>query len=445
LARLQRLEFGAYWRFFLKQPPSFWLISLYLFFEYVRPQSIYPSLDVLPWAQWTILGCAAAAVAEGKLGKAFDAADHWLLLFAAVLIASCFTAYVPAEAFSELTIFLTWLLIYLLITRVVDSEAKFFFFYFLFLLFSLKMSQHATRSWFGHGLQFRSWGATGAPGWFRNSGEMAIQMTIFLPMSVYFALALRPHLAGLAKRWKYWVVMLVPASAGMSLLASSSRGGQLGGAAVGLWMLLRSRERVRALVLAGVVGVCAFALLPAEQRTRFTEMGEDDTSIGRITLWHNGIEIANDHPVLGVGYNNWLRYYGDHGYRSGSGSQLPHNIFVQAGAELGYTGLAAFLVLIGMTFRMNYLTRRRARRLPDGRTFQLMALGFDAGLIGFMASGFFVTVLYYPYFWINYAMTAALYKVIGRRARAVAAASPRPARAGRRVPRGRPIPGARPA
>jgi putative inorganic carbon (HCO3(-)) transporter len=412
-----RLEFGAFAKFFVSQPPSFWFVSLYLLFEYVRPQTIYRSLDVLPWAQWTILACAAAVVLEGKLFRPTDRSDAWLSLFAAILIASCFTAFVPAVSFAALELFLTWMLIFVLITRAVDDPPRFFFFYALFLLFSLKMSQHATRSWVGAGGQFRSWGATGAPGWFHNSGEMAIQMTIFLPLSIFFAQALKPHLKGLTKRWKYWAVMLLPATAVVALLASSSRGGQLGGVAVGVWILSKSKARVRALLAAGFVGMVVFMLLPQEQRARFTEMGSDDTSETRLTHWRNGIEITNDHPVLGVGYANWSTYYFANGYRTGRGSQLSHNIFVQAGTELGYTGLAAFVILIAMTFRMNSLTRRRARLLPDQRTWVCMAHGLDAALIGYLVSGFFVTVLYYPYFWINYAMTAALYKVVTRAAR----------------------------
>ena len=37
-----------------------------------------------------------------------------------------------------------------------------------------------------------------------------------------------------------------------------------------------------------------------------------------------------------------------------------------------------------------------------------MAHGLDGALVGFIVSGLFVTVLYYPYFWINFAMTVAL-------------------------------------
>jgi hypothetical protein len=38
-----------------------------------------------------------------------------------------------------------------------------------------------------------------------------------------------------------------------------------------------------------------------------------------------------------------------------------------------------------------------------------MAQGLDCSLVGYLVAGFFVTVLYYPFFWINLAMTVALH------------------------------------
>ena len=40
-----------------------------------------------------------------------------------------------------------------------------------------------------------------------------------------------------------------------------------------------------------------------------------------------------------------------------------------------------------------------------------MAHGLDAGLVGFLVAGFFVTVLYYPFFWIQMTMTVSLFSV----------------------------------
>lgn len=418
--RLQRLEIRAIWGFFVKQPASFWLISLYLFFEYVRPQAIYPALDVLPWAEWSIWGCALATLLEGKLFRRWATADLLLLAFTAIVLLSSVFAIYPGVSFGALSLYLSWVLIYVLITRTVDNEWRVFIFFGLFLLFSLKMSQHATRSWVAAGFRFRTWGATGAPGWFHNSGEMAIQMAIFLPLATYFLLALKPKLKGLTRKWKYWALVCVPASAIVALLASSSRGGQLGGAAVVLWMLLKSKYRLKGLVAAALVGGSVWLLLPPEQKTRFTEMGDDDTSQARLHYWRDGIEIAREHPVLGIGYENWLPYYSTNYEPYGAEAELPHNIFVEAGTELGYVGLAGFLALIGWTFWMNAQTRRLARRMPDGLYMYYMGHGLDAALIGYMVSGFFVTVLYYPYFWINFAMTATLYNAAREKAAALA-------------------------
>jgi hypothetical protein len=76
-------------------------------------------------------------------------------------------------------------------------------------------------------------------------------------------------------------------------------------------------------------------------------------------------------------------------------------------------GLFAFVALIVATFVTNSRTRKKARLVPgaSGRFLGHMAFGFDGALIGYLITGFFVTVLYYPFFWINLAMTVALQNV----------------------------------
>jgi len=122
--------------------------------------------------------------------------------------------------------------------------------------------------------------------------------------------------------------------------------------------------------------------------------------------------------MLGIGYANWADYYRKFVNPRG---QLPHNIFVQAASELGYTGLLAFLLLIAYTFVVNARTRKLARRLPQSDFLFGMANGLDGALVGYLVSGFFVTVLYYPFFWINLAMTVALHKATKHELRQVAA------------------------
>ena len=48
------LDIGTIWRTFWSQSIAFKLTCVYLLFEYVRPQSIWPVIDVLPYAQLII-------------------------------------------------------------------------------------------------------------------------------------------------------------------------------------------------------------------------------------------------------------------------------------------------------------------------------------------------------------------------------------------------------
>jgi putative inorganic carbon (HCO3(-)) transporter len=396
----------------------FWCLATYVMIEYVRPQQVWRSLDVLPWGKITLVFTLLAMLFAGVSGRRLQVLDKGLVFFTLVVLASSFTAFDPGAAQKDWTLFLNWILLYALASLIVTTPRRFFIFLVLFLLWSLKMSQHGTRTLVSRGFAFSDWGATGAPGWFHNSGEFAIQMCIFLPMSFHFMLALRDRIP----KWWFWGgLALLPGTAALSIVASSSRGGQLAAGVVFLYLIGQfPRRRVKAFAtIALLVPVLWFAL-PAEQKQRFYEMGEDDTSQSRITYWKHGLEMMMSHPVLGVGYNNWgpyyVRYYDPLG-------ELPHNIFVEAGAEMGFLGLGAFVFLIGGTFVVNYRTRRLAAAVPRwGGMLKSMALGLDAALVGFLASGFFVTVLYYPFFWMNLAFTAALLETT-RRARRQALAA----------------------
>ncbi len=413
---LYTLSPKAIWRFLKTQPASFWFINAYLLFEYVRPQSIYEAIAGPPWAKMTILLSLGALLLEGKGFRLRTLADGMLCGFSLVLVLSSILAWRPQSSYDALPDFFSWVLIYLLIANIVTTERRFLIFMLAFLLYSFKMSQHATRDWAAAGFAFRNWGVTGAPGWFHNSGEFGIQMTIFLPLAVYFAVGLNKHWGRPAKL----LIGAMVVTAVLGTIGSSSRGAILGIAAVGLFILAKSRQKAKGAVALAVFALFAVVVIPEEFVDRFRTMGEDETSTSRLTYWTAGIEAMGRYPVFGIGYANWTPYMRYHHGQMG----LPHNIFVQAGAELGYAGLLAFLGMIAATFIVNHQTRRMLRPLGErGKFMSSMAHGLDAALVGYMVSGFFVTVLYYPYFWINLAMTVALHNaarntLAGRTARA---------------------------
>jgi O-antigen ligase len=196
--------------------------------------------------------------------------------------------------------------------------------------------------------------------------------------------------------------------------------------------MLRSPKRLQATLIVVSMAVVVWVILPAESKQRFTEAGEDQTSQSRLTYWGHAIEIGNQYPMLGIGYKNWIPYYRS---RYNPRGELPHNYFMEAFAELGYSGAIALSLIIAAFFFTNARTRRITKPTssrPDRLLFSL-ALGFDGGMIGFLGSGAFVSVLWYPFIWMNVALCLALYRIASDQSRgATVGGGPLPGR-GRRL------------
>ena len=394
-------------RTFKSESWAFILVCTYLFFEYVRPQSIYPAISEFSFVP-VILGLAILmAIVDGRdaFRRKGNINDKLIVLYSFVVLLSSVTSQYPSLSFSQWRAFFDWFLIYFIITAIVNNEKRFFLFFALFLLFSFKMSQHGFRTWAMRGFSFATWGVTGAPGWFQNSGEVGIQMCIFVPLAVAFIVAVRKFVT---KKW-FCFLLVMPFTGIATAIASSSRGALIGLGAAGVWAILRRPKIffVGAMILA-IVASGVYLAIPENSMERFETSGNDNTSLQRLERWKAGIKVMGQFPLLGVGFNAWDKYYPAHFNIEHRGSLLMHNIFIQCGSELGYSGL---IVFIAMIFSCLLITKK-IRKLAKGKSDQFLSTisyGFDSALIGFLVSGSFVTVLYYPYFWIHCALTTCLY------------------------------------
>lgn len=388
---------------------AFTFICVYLFFEYVRPQSIYPSIDILPWGPVIISLTILTALARNEFNnRTPHVLNKLLVAYAVVVLLSCLFSNYPAISFSRWRVFFDWFIIYFLIVSIVTNEKRFFIFFLSFLIYSFKMSQHGFISWAKRGFSYTSWGVTGAPGWFHNSGEVGIQMCIFVPLATAFLIATYPYLK---KGWLLFF-LLMPVTGVGTAIASSSRGALIGIAGASVAGILHRPKTIfiGAIVLI-LTTLTVIEVMPPEFMQRFETAGEDRTSIHRLERWEHGLEAMNRYPLFGVGFAAWTEYYPKNFTLQDEGTLLVHNIFVQAGSELGYSGLLIFSAMIIACFFTTRRVRKMSKELSD-RFHIVVSYGFDGALVGFLLSGSFVTVLYYPYFWIHCALTTCLYTAV---------------------------------
>lgn len=389
----------------------FIFICTYLFFEYVRPQSIYTWLDVIPWPQIILILTVISLFFEKDRYSTGTILNKLMIVYAVVVLLSSLMSTYPGASFSRLRTFFDWFIIYFLIVKIVNNEKRFFIFFLLFLLCSFKMSQHGARSWIMRGFSFADWGVTGAPGWFHNSGEVGIQMCIFVPLSVAFIFSVRKYLS------KAWFIFfcLMPITGVFTIIASSARAAMVGLAGSGIWSIKRRPK----IFFSGLIALLMFffiiyQLIPPEFLDRFDTAGQDRNSLLRLERWEHGLDAMNNRPLFGVGFNVWELYYPNHYNIESKGTNLVHNIFIQCGSELGYSGLSVFGLMIISCFIMTYRVRKMSIESED-KFLSTITYGMDAAMIGFLGSAFFVTVLYYPYFWIHCALTSCLYTAAKRK------------------------------
>jgi O-antigen ligase len=404
------LRFKPMWVYFKKEHFSFWMICGYLIIEYVRPQSIFPAIDFLPWAQVFLLGALAGWMADRKSKWVASPANKWMIAFLLVIIAATYTATYPDYSKKYFMNFFVWLVIYFSIVLVVNTRQRFYIFILIFLFASFKISFSEARIWASRGFSFTSWGLQGPPGYFTNSGELAIQMLVYAPVAYHLYLFISPWLV----RWKKIMMILMPFTAGMTVIGASSRGGQIGMVVQIYQLFLKGRLSIKSIAItAAIVGLVYYAI-PEQQKLRFASTGKDKTSEQRLLYWKHGREMIQEDPFLGVGYFNFIPYYEAHFADDllYDHAELPHNIFIQIGTDAGYLGLGVYLMLIYQQFALNRETRKQSTKLKkDGALFLSLAKGLDIGMCGFLIAGQFVTVGYYPFMWINLAFAAALRNV----------------------------------
>lgn len=405
---LYALKPGAIWRQFCSEHLSFWAICGYLFVEYVRPQAIVPALDILPWASFFLFLSLVGAILDPSVKWVKSPANKWMVLYLVVVFVSIIDARHKEWSYRFLDSAYTWVIIYFLIINIVNTPRRLFIFLAIFVVASFKISLGLALIWAQRGFAFTTWGLQGPPGFFQNSGELAIQMSVFFPIAYVVAQKLRPYVSSLV----FYVLALMPITAVLVILGASSRGGQLALAIQFVLMFHKKIFRIKALIAIAIACSLVFYFLPEEQKQRFSESGTDRTSQQRLNYWRGGWEMLNDNPYLGVGYFNFPPTFEERYpelvlYTS---AQVPHNIFVQVGAELGYAGLLIYGALIFHTFLRGRLARGY-RENKDGILFSL-PWAMNISIVGFYVAGQFVSVVYYPFMWMHLAFAVAFRNVL---------------------------------
>ena len=384
------------------------LIAMYLLFEYVRPQDIFPFLRILHLPMIVLLLIFYATIRNKADLTLFPTKTFMALLCLLAihvpLASNNYYAYLTSR--SMVLIFI----VYLGIVSLLKSEVNI-----------LKCFQW----WMGVAVicavkGYMEGGKIANSAFLGDENDFATFVIMMIPFSYFSIFYARKYLSRVS--CIIFVILLVVAG-----ISSMSRGGFVAMCVVSVFCWSYSARKVISSVFI-VVGVCAFILfVPPEYRHEMQSIFDHDTyetGTGgvRLHLWRAGIRMFRDHPVIGVGGGNFqwrVIEYEQEGFRGRThGGKQAHSIYLTLLPELGIVGTVLFAILILLPtleqIKLNRSVRPWIKKLKrDGpvgkhemylfKRLERMALiqrGLWGGLVALLVNGAFLSLLYYPHVWI---------------------------------------------
>ncbi len=189
---------------------------------------------------------------------------------------------------------------------------------------------------------------------------------------------------GVGRRWLYGLAALVMAFA---LLLTHSRGAWLVGVPASLLFLAAMRSRRTFAVAVVVLLIAALGVVGIIGPGRLVSLLDfsEGTTFFRLQLWRSSLAMLADHPLLGVGPDNFLYAYRSRYVLPTAWKEFnlshPHNFVLDFWLRLGLPGLLVIFWLLVGFFRQGRQLYRR------GGALSLPALGLMGGMVNFVAHG----------------------------------------------------------
>lgn len=234
-------------------------------------------------------------------------------------------------------------------------------------------------------------------GIFGNANDIALHLVTMTPITICLAIAAKSRLM----RILYFAMAVLFVSANM---VTYSRGGFLGlivCGAVLAWKLGR-KQRLKVSIAALVIGGSIILLAPGNYGLRILSIfipGLDaaGSSDQRRELLFRSLFVTARNPWgIGIGNSPVMNDF----------NLQWHNAYTQVASELSLLGFVAYFIFLVSPFRKLGAIERTQESKNEHDWFYYLSIAFQASIIGYMVSSFFVSVAYnwFAYYLIAYAV-----------------------------------------
>jgi len=391
----------------------FSLLLFYLLLEYGRPQDQIPYLSVLHLPAITIVLLLLSVLFSGK----FRIKGTQTFLFLGLLGLMVVHGPIAVNNYWALMIFITMtinFIVFLSLILFVDNQENYEKLIKVWLVIHVLLAVIGIVKGSGRGIG----------GFLGDENDFCMTMNMIIPFPFFLALSevgkKRIFYLGLALMFLFVIIL------------TQSRGGFVGLLATIIYCWLRTKKKVLSALLIALFAGFVLLVAPSSYWNEVRSIQEEGTSKGtgaeRIYMWGIGWHMFLDHPIMGVGQGNFPWVFKKYEYevtrsdepfhgRSVAG-RMAHSIYFTLLPELGLIGTMLFLGMVVMNIKdLNYIKKSMKHKIKQkGNTIESryyhLALALEGSMIGYLVSGVFISILYYPNFWFSMGFVVSMKNVV---------------------------------
>lgn len=397
----------------------FYLVLLFLLLDYGRPQTFFPVIELLH-PGWFVQGALfVCLISRRGFNLRYPQTKRFIILLAimAVHVPITVNNYWAFQVFKGMFLYF---IVYLSIANFIDSYPKIERFIDVWIFTNLVCAI----------VGIINGGKVPYSSFMGDENDFALVMNMAIPFAYFMFL----QADSLNKKILYLCAVGFFVSAAV---ASLSRGGFIGLVAVGLFCWLKSPKKLLSMMIVILMGAVLYVRAPPtywdDVKSIQNENVEKGTGQERWYSWQCGWRMFLDNPIIGVGQGNFPWNFERYEPPEGNagrlhGGRAAHSIYFTLIPELGVAGTTLFFSLLYLSLRENKVilkagkTNRPSKIQSEMNSeateklykLQHAVLGIQGALVGYLVSGVFLSVLYYPHFWLLLAFSLAIAKVAKR-------------------------------
>jgi len=291
---------------------------------------------------------------------------------------------------------------------------------------SISVLQRLTGNYSNNFWGFGGWEFSGYVGRPRMTGPYATPNPYAQVLVVIFILALDRlwHETKFSNRmWAGFAAIVCV----LGLIFTDSRGGFANLVVTVLFFFIFNRPTIPSLIVTLLIGVIVVRYLPANFTDRIltltelnpfqfnTEQIADESFRGRTSENLAAWRMFLDHPILGVGLNNYSTYYQDYSRDIGLDNRReardPASLYLQLLAEQGLVGTVVFLAIIYSVFSGLFRAFSGFKLIEKNDEMYIASALFSA-LAGYMFMSLYRNNAYTNVFWVLIAICLSAMQVL---------------------------------